>query len=447
MNSLWRKQTKEIAGNAKELDKKPDRITWDVIVIGAGMAGLLTAFYLQERGKKVLVLEADTIASGQTEKTTAKITSQHGIKYSTLIKSVDMETARGYALANQKAIREYARLIKERQIDCQFEWKTSYLYSSREENGLQAEKKAALAVGIDVVSDYQGELPFPVEHVIGFPKQAQFSPLRFLENIAAELHILEHCRVLEIKEHVVFAEKKVFTAEKIVVATHYPIMDMPGYYFLRQHQSRSYVLALSGCEKVDAMYYGVDADGLSFRQAGDYLLLGGASHRTGVHKCNEAYEYLERRAKAYYPDCRVEAKWSAQDCMPHDGIPFIGKYSLFTPNIYVITGLQKWGMSLSMVAAMILRDELCGEENPYSKIFSPQRFHLRAGFSKLMTDVFVSSKGLIMGLCSSKPSCAHMGCELVWNPSEQTWDCPCHGSRYTKEGELIDNPSVKNIEE
>ncbi len=447
MESLWRKQTKEIAGNVRGLNKKPDRITWDVIVIGAGMAGLLTACYLQERGKMVLVLEADTIASGQTERTTAKITSQHGIKYSTLIKSVGTETARGYALTNERAIREYANLVKERNINCDFEWKTSYLYSVSGSDALEAEKKAALAVGIDVVSKSSGELPFPVESILGFPGQAQFSPLKFLKSISQGLYIIEHCRVQEIKEHLVFTERKVFTADKIVVATHYPIMDIPGYYFLRQHQERSYVLALSGCRKVENMYYGVDKHGLSFRQAGEYLLLGGGSHRTGEKKRYCGYTYLEEMARKYYPNCRIEAKWATQDCMPHDGIPFIGKYSIFTPNVYVITGLQKWGMTSSMVAAMILRDELCGEENPYSKVFSPQRLHVKAGFGNFVTDAFVSTKGLIKGALGDKPRCAHMGCELVWNQEEKSWDCPCHGSRFNKEGEVIDNPSVKDIEE
>lgn len=445
MESLWRQQTKEMQGSSKSPGKKYDRITWDVIVIGAGMAGLLTAYYLKEQGKKVLVLEAATIGSGQTERTTAKITSQHGIKYSKLIKTVGLETARGYAMANERAIREYAGLIRGRNIDCDFEWKTSYLYSQKESNELIEEKKAALAVGIDVTTEYEGGLPFEIKQSIGFPRQAQFSPLKFLKNIAGELQILEHSRVVEIKEHVVFTEKKVYTAEKIVVATHYPIMDMPGFYFLRQHQERSYVLALKGCERMDAMYYGVDQDGLSFRQEGEYLLLGGGSHRTG-RKEKGGFAYLEERARQLYPEASVEARWAAQDCMPHDGIPFIGRYSLFTPNIYVITGFQKWGMSMAMVAAQLLRDEICEVENPYRKIFSPQRLWVRASFVHWMEDVFVSAKGIVKGGIGEKPTCAHLGCELVWNEEEKSWDCPCHGSRFGKEGELLDNPAGKNIE-
>lgn len=447
MESVWRKQTKQMTGKEEKSEKKPDRITWDVIVIGAGMAGLLTAFYLQEAGKKVLVLEADKICSGQTERTTAKITSQHGIKYSKLIKSVGTEIARGYAHANEKAIREYEKLIEKRRIDCEFEKRTAYLYSLEEKNALEEERQAALSLGIDVTTEDRAELPFPIRSVIGFPNQAQFSPLKFARNIVGELTILENCRVTEIKEHVVFAERNVFTGEKIVVATHYPIMDVPGFYFLRQHQSRSYVLALSGCKRVEGMYYGVDKEGLSFRQAGDYLLLGGASHRTGENKKGGAYRYLEDMARKYYPEGKVEARWSAQDCMPHDGLPFIGRYSIFSPNIFVITGFQKWGMTLSMIAAMILRDEIIGAENIYAKVFTPQRFHMKAAVPSLLTDVGISVRSLTKAMLTEKPSCAHLGCKLEWNPDEQSWDCPCHGSRYTKEGALLDNPSVNDLEE
>lgn len=445
MESLWRQQTKEIHGSSKRPPQKYDRITWDVIVIGAGIAGLLTAYYLKEQGKKVLVLEAGIVGAGQTERTTAKITSQHGFKYSELIKTVGLENARGYAMANERAIREYAGLIKSRNIACDFEWKTSYLYSQKEDDKLSEEKKAALAVGIDVTTEYGRELPFEVKQIIGFPGQAQFSPLKFLKNIAGELQIIERSPVVEIKEHVVFTEKKVYTGENIVVATHYPIMDMPGFYFLRQHQERSYVLALKGCEKMDAMYYGVDGDGLSFRQAGEYLLLGGGSHRTG-RKGKGGFAYLEERARQLYPEAEVEARWAAQDCMPHDGIPFIGRYSLLTPNIYVITGFQKWGMSTAMVAAQLLRDEICEGENPYRKIFSPQRLWVRAAFSHCMKDVFVSAKGIAKGCIGKKPTCSHLGCELVWNEEEGSWDCPCHGSRFGEEGKLLDNPAGKNIE-
>lgn len=136
--------------------------------------------------------------------------------------------------------------------------------------------------------------------------------------------------------------------------------------------------------------------------------------------------------------------------MPHDGIPFIGKYSVFTPHLYVITGFQKWGMTTSMIAAKILQDELCGRKNPYAGLFSPQRIYFRAGIKNLLIDIYMSVKGLSKGLFHKIFSrehggnCSHMGCELTWNPDEKSWDCPCHGSRFQADGKLLDNPAKRN---
>lgn len=444
MESLWRKQTKGIGAEAGIAYPVPENMHYDVIVVGAGLAGLLTAYYLQEEGKKVLVLEAGTIASGQTERTTAKITSQHGVKYSRLIKTVGKKKARLYVKANEDAIQEYEQFIERHKIACQFKRVPAYLYTTQNEKKLNKEGEAAAALGIDVFFTSETELPFPVEGAIGFPQQAQFSPLEFVKYISAKLEIMEHTMVTKIKGNQVITADSIMTADKIVVATHYPIVNVPGFYFLRQHQERSYVLALLGCPQIEGMYYGIDQGGLSFRQAGDYLLFGGGSHRTGDNKVGGVYDFLRRISKKYYPESEEETCWSAQDCMPHDGIPFIGKYSIFTPNLYVLTGFQKWGMTSSMLAAMILRDEICGIKNPYSRLFSPQRINVRASIVNLLIDIGVSTKGLIKGLYTKKtPRCSHMGCDLVWNPDEKSWECPCHGSRYEEDGSLLDNPSKK----
>ncbi|MBQ9141856.1 MAG: FAD-dependent oxidoreductase [Lachnospiraceae bacterium] len=417
---------------------------YDVIVIGAGMAGLLTAFYLQEQGKRVLVIEASEVASGQTGRTTAKITSQHGLKYSRLIETVGVERARIYARANEAAILEYERLIKARRIECGFERVPAYLYTRENSQILKAEARAAALLGIDAFFTTETELPFEVTGAVCFRQQAQFSALAFVEYIAAELDIQTHTQVKGIQGNKVITKDKEFWANKIVVATHYPIKNVPGFYFLRQHQERSYVLVLSDCEKMKGMYLGIDKDGLSLRQSGELLLLGGSSCRTGDNRIGGAYDRLREAAGQYFPKGVEEAHWAAQDCMPHDGIPFIGRYSLFTPNLYVATGFQKWGMTTSMVAAHILRDEICGVRNPYGELFSPQRFYGKAAWGNLMTDIGVSIKGLWKGVvCRKVPRCSHMGCELVWNPEEESWDCPCHGSRFHSEGSLMDNPAKK----
>ena len=448
MESLWREQTPKLSSKADSNHLTMENVHRDVIVVGAGMAGILIAYYLKERGKNVLVLEADEIASGQTERTTAKITSQHGVKYSTLIETIGAKKARLYAQANEKAVKEYERLIRSKGIECQFQWVPAYLYSMQNKKVLWEEAEAARSLGIDAFFTKETELPFEVTGAVCFQKQASFAPLEFLKEISKDLEIWERVKVMKIRKNRVVTNDMVLTADKIVVATHYPFRNVPGFYFLRQHQERSYVLALSGCAKIEGMYIGIDKNGLSFRQTGDFLLFGGGSHRTGKNRNGGKYDYLREMAKLYYPDSQEVSHWSAQDCMPHDGIPFIGKYSVFTPHLYVATGFQKWGMTSSMVAAMILRDELCGIKNPYSEVFRPQRIHLRAGLGNFRTDVVESAKGLWKGLFHKNgPRCPHMGCELVWNPDEESWDCPCHGSRFEKDGKLLDNPAKTILRE
>ena len=447
MESLWRKQGKECGEqflkNEKILGKS---VHWDVIIVGAGMAGILTAYYLKKQGKSVLILEAAQIASGQTEKTTAKITSQHGLKYEKLIRKLGKERAKLYAKANEEAIVAFEKLIQELNIPCKFEKTEAYLYTCEDEKILGKEMEAAANIGIETVFGKEIELPFEIVAAVGFKNQAQFSPLEFINGIMEELDILENSRVTEIKGNWVISNHGIMTAENIVIATHYPIKNIPGFYFLRQHQERSYAMAFSGCNAIKNMYYGIDKDGLSFRQMDNMLIVSGMSHRTGKKSgCSEdRYVKLHERVKALYPDCKVEAYWSAQDCMPHDGIPFIGRYSFFTSNLYVASGFQKWGMTTSMIAAGILSDQICGKENPYAKLFSPQRFWFRAGIKNFAIDVIESIVNLFLGIFTKK-RCSHMGCKLVWNATEQSWDCPCHGSRFDAKGNLLDNPAQKKL--
>ena len=312
MESLWRKQIKIIEDKqGKESSGMPhsqdrhagvlhagfNHTRRDVIVIGAGMAGILTAYYLKERGKNVLVLEADKIASGQTERTTAKITSQHGLKYSTLINTMGIKKAEMYAKANEEAIREYERLIKNHRISCQFEIVPAYLYTLQNEATLKKEEQAAKRLGIDAFFARETELPFPVAGALCFQNQAQFSPLEFIRYLSSNLEIWEQTKVTAVRGNQVVTNGRVLTADKIVVATHYPFLNIPGFYFLRQHQERSYVLALSGCRKINGMYYGVDKEGLSLRQAGDTLLLGGGycgQRQSGCDKRQGAYSRQNR---------------------------------------------------------------------------------------------------------------------------------------------------------
>lgn len=436
MESIWKK-TVELPPRA---DAQGEYLC-DVAVIGAGMTGILTSYFLRQQGMHVIVLEADRIAAGQTQNTTAKITSQHGLRYSRMIETIGAQKARLYARANEEAIDAYEHIITGNGIDCHFERLPAYLYSTVSEGALEREERAAHQLGLDASVVHETELPFPVAAALRFDRQAQFHPLEFLRSITEGMDIYEHSQIRRVKGHKLLTDHATITADKIVFATHYPIRNVPGFYFLRQHQERSYVLALDGCPALQGMYYSVDEGGLSLRSSGDVLLLGGGAGRTGKQTVGHPYDYLAKTARQYFPDGREIARWSAQDCMPHDGIPFIGKYSRFTGDWYVATGYQKWGMSSSMVAARLLSDLIQGKENPYGAVFTPQRLHW-AGAGNFLKDVGESVKGLTGGLFH-RPRCTHMGCRLHWNPEEQTWDCPCHGSRFNGEGQVLCEPAQR----
>ncbi len=447
MKSLWNKSSQ--ISNRKQLEAD---IRCQNVVIGAGMAGLLIAYLLQQKGREVIVLEAAEIASGQTQNTTAKITSQHGCIYYDMIKNIGFEKAKGYAKANEAAIQLYKDIVTKEGIACHWEELPSFLYSQKETGNDRLKKEAEAAKKLGIKAQYvRGEkidaLPFGVMGTVRFEGQAQFHPLEFIKGIVDKLTIYEHAQVLEVDEHFVITDKHVLVADNVIFATHYPFPIVPGYYFLRQHQSRSYVVAIEGegvPEQLDGMYYGIDKDGLSFRHADGKLLLGGGSHRTGKKKKTgtEGFCFLRKKIKQYYPQAEEATCWAAQDCMPHDGIPFIGYFSMKHDNWYVATGFQKWGMTSAMVSAMIISDLICGKENPYASVFSPQRLHIRAGYKKWFIDVWESMIGLTRGVFVKKERrCKHMGCALEWNEEEESWDCPCHGSRYTRDGKRIDNPA------
>lgn len=476
MKSIWSQSVKFTEREILNRDIKTD-----VAVIGGGLAGILTAYKLREKGVEALVLEAGTVGSGQTKNTTAKITSQHDIIYSALIKKFGYEKARQYADANEAAIDEYRKIIANEGIDCDLEDKAAYLYTNLDVKTIQDETEAAKQLGIDAEFTTETNLPFKVKGAVKFNNQAQFNPLKFLKTVSESVPVYEKTMVKEIKDKVLYTDHGNVTAEHIVMATHYPFINTPGYYFLRMHQERSYVIAVKGANNVEGMYISIDDGGFSFRNYNEYLLVGGGHHRTGENKEGGMYNSLYNFAKSYYPNCEVTNKWSAQDCMTLDGIQYIGKYSEALPNMYVATGFKKWGMTSSVVSAMIISDMICGIENKTAEVFSPQRFKLSASAETLMSEGVHSVKGLGKGFLSFpsvdaeeipaghggivekdgkkagvfkdkdgklhvvNPNCTHLGCQVEWNPDEMSWDCPCHGSRFDIDGNVIDNPAMKNL--
>ena len=445
MHSLWWETCKIQERQTLEKD-----LETQVLVIGGGMAGILTAYQLQKSGKKVLVLEANRIGSGQTGNTTAKITSQHGLCYHGFLKKIGAEKARLYARANQAAIQEYENIIKTEQISCDFEKQSSFVYGKSRAD-LEAEAQAAAFLGLPASLVRENlTLPFPVWGAVKFQNQAQFHPLKFLHALSEHLVIYEHSPVYKVEENTAYTKYGTVKAEQIIFTCHIPFLNFPGAYFARIHQERSYVLALEHGMKTNGMYIGSGEHGFSFRNYGPYLLLGGMGHRTGEDASLPKYQQLRNLAAKWFPKSKELCCWSAQDGITSDGIPYIGPYAKGKQNWYVAAGFQKWGMSTSMVAAMLLRDFILERENPWEAVFSPKRFST-ANLSFLCKEGGHSVKGLTRQLLADfqktgkPPVCPHLGCQLTWNPEEESWDCPCHGSRFDKHGNLLNGPAQTSL--
>lgn len=411
----------------------------DVLIIGGGITGILCAHFLQEQGVDYVLAEGGNICSGITKNTTAKITSQHGLVYHKILKSEGVERASMYLHANQKALETYAKLC--RNIDCDFQRKNSYVYSLDNPGKLEKEAQALEKIGFSPLVEVDTELPIQMAGAIGFEDQAQFHPLKFLAEIAKELKIYEHTFVKELKEKAAVTEYGEITFQKAIFATHFPINNKFGLYFLKLYQHRSHVIALKNAVKLNGMYVDDAKGGLSFRNYGEYLLLGGGGHRTGKRGGN--WQVLREFAEEHYPEAEEAGCWAAQDCMSLDSIPYIGRYSPseHMPDCYVATGFNKWGMTSSMVAAGILTDMVMEKENPYQAAFDPARSIIKP---QLILNVLEALKNL---LTISKRRCPHMGCALKWNAAEHSWDCPCHGSRFSEDGRRLDNPANGDLPE
>lgn len=427
MNSVWADSVRW--HNFPSLD---GNITTDVLIIGGGMVGILCTYMLKKSGVDCALVEAKRICSGVTRNTTAKITLQHGLIYDELIGKFGRNGARLYLQAQKRAMAEYDQLC--RAVDCDYERADSYVYSLDNRRKITREANALKSLGVKAELCESVNLPLEVAGAVRVKNQAQFNPLKFAFSIARELPIYENTKVLGLMKGGAGTEHGTIRCKKIIVATHFPVLNKHGSYFLKLYQHRSYVIALENADLVGAMYVDENERGLSFRNYNGLLLLGGGAHRTGKKGGN--WRELEAFANRNYPKARVVSRWATQDCMSLDGIPYIGQYSKNTPDLYVATGFNKWGMTNSMVAASLLTDLVQGRKNEYAPIFSPSRSMLT---KQLAINAFESVVGL---LTPTAPRCPHLGCALKYNPDEHSWDCPCHGSRFTEDGQLIDNPAT-----
>lgn len=428
--SLWSATVK-----LPEFSHLEENLSTEVLIVGGGIAGILCAYMLAQAGVDYVLVEAKTICSGMTENTTAKLTIQHGLLYHKLIQKFGLEKARMYLEANQDALQEYERLCQD--MDCDFEKKDSFVYSMNKPELLNQEIEAMRKLGLPAQRVYELPLPFQTAGAVMLPEQAQFHPLKFVQGLLKQyrMKIYEHTMVKQIQGTKAYTDYGTITAQKIVIATHFPFINRHGSYFLKMYQNRSYVAAFQNVPDLHGIYVDADERGLSFRNYGNLLFIGGGAHRTGGQ--GGGWMELQTFAQQHYPDAKLEFCWAAQDCMTLDEVPYIGRYSLMTPNLYVATGFNKWGMTTSMAAAKLLTDLILERKSPYEAVFSPSRTMLRR---QLFVNMGEAAKNLA---APTVPRCTHLGCALQWNAAEHSWDCPCHGSRFDEDGNLINNPAVK----
>lgn len=430
MLSVW-----NINRNIKNFEALKGNIKTDVLIIGGGIAGILCALMLDKENIDYVLAEQGRICDKTTANTTAKITYQQGLIYSKVLDEFDLETAQLFLFANREAFDMLCRLCNE--TACDFEYQDSYVYSRNNPKKLEKELTALDKIGYKAELSDCKALPIDTAGAVKFKNQAQFNPLAFIGEVSENLNIFENTKVLDIDGKTVLTDHGKITADNIIITTHFPFINSHGFYFLKMYQHRSYVIACENAADVEGMYVDDCKKGMSFRNYKNLLLIGGGGHRTG--KQGGGWQELSDFACRKYPDSKEKYRWAAQDCMTLDGIPYIGRYSKNTPYLYTASGFNKWGMVNSMLSAMLLTDMIMDRKNQYEEIFSPSRTIMRPQLA------LNSIEAVTNLLTPTTKRCTHLGCALKWNKSEHTWDCPCHGSRFTENGEIIENPAMKEL--
>lgn len=496
MKSYWIDSVKNDNISFEKLNKNVDA---DVCIIGGGLTGLTTAYYLAKTNLKVVLLERDKLCEKTTGNSTAKITSQHGLFYDYLIQSQGKEKAKQYLEANEQAIKNIEKIIQEENINCEFEKQDAYVFARKEEevDKIKKEVEAVKSLGFEAEFEEKLKLPFKTYGGIKFKNQAQFNPCKYangiIRAIVNKVSIYEDTKVIDVKDkgkeyEIITEQGSSIGAKYVVLATHHPIINAPGYYFLKMYQSMSYVIGLEKDEKLfDGMYISSDSPSLSFRtaQKGEkqLLIIAGREHKTGKKiDLDGSYEALERIAQEFYPEGKIAYKWCTEDCISLDKIPYIGEFSVLMPNVYVATGYKKWGITSSNIAANIIKDKILGKENLYENVFTSTRVEPIKNYKEMGNMLKESVDGLIIekiklpkntledigreeggiveiegkkvGIYRNKndkvfvvkPICTHLGCELTWNSQEKTWDCPCHGSRFNYDGKSLYTPSIQDLQ-
>jgi glycine/D-amino acid oxidase-like deaminating enzyme len=451
--SLW------VSTAADELGVAPLPERVDVAVVGAGIAGLTTARLLVAKGLSVAVLDAGPVSAGATGYTTAKVTALQRTVLSEIAKRHGQESASVYAQANRAAVEEVARLVEEDGIECDFERASACTYTtSRSEVAtIDAEFQACVAAGLPARLDASTEMPFGVAAAVWLDDQARFHPRRYCLGLARALTndggtIHENTRALDVKDGreqlTLKTDRGEITCEHVVITTQLPFLDRGGF-FARAHPYRSYAMAvrLRG-EGPRGMYISAESPTRSIRSTGDdWTILGGEGHKVGHDDdTRQRYDALESWAGEHFDVEEIGYRWSAQDYESVDGLPYIGRVLPTSHRVWVATGFRKWGMTNGTVAAMILRDLISGRDNEWAATFDATRLAPGQSLRTLIRENVDVGKRLVADRLTKKgPTCTHLGCRLMWNPAERSWDCPCHGSRFTAEGALLQGPATRDL--
>ena len=461
----------------------------DVVVVGAGMVGLTTAALLHEQGADVVVLEAGFIGQGVTGRTTAKLSSLHGLTYADMEKQHGVDVTQAYAAANETGIRIIAELIERHEIDCDFGRKPNLTFTEEDAqlDSVQAEVEAAQRAGLPAEFIETTDLPFPILGAVRVPDQAEFHPVRYLLGLADALdqdgpRVFERSRVTEVKSGVVTTERgHRVTADRVILATHLPIVDRGGHFALVEpERSHGIGVRLDG-PTPQGMYLSAEKPSISLRShpldGEELFIVGGRSTRMGTGDPAEDFLELARYARERLRATSVEYRWSAHDYMPADGLPLVGALWPFGGGILFATGMRKWGLAMGAAAAQMLAEQSLGKESEWGEAFDPRRLPTPGAIAELAKNGVITARHLIgdrlrrdgagdelgkgegaivdAGLGKAalyrddagrlhelSARCSHLGCLVAWNRAERTWDCPCHGSRFAATGEVIDGPAV-----
>lgn len=465
----------------------------DVAVIGAGIVGITTAFLLKRAGLSVALVEARRAAEQVSGLTTAKITSLHGLIYADLVRNFGEGTAAAYGRSNEAALAKIAGLVSELSIDCSFERSPAYTFCMDAANldAVRGEADTALRLGLPASFVDQLPVPFPFAGAVRLDNQAQFHPRLYLLRLLREIdgggsHVFENTRVTDVQEGQpcrVETRAGTLQAGRVIVATNLPFLDRGGFFALAYPYAHVAMAALVEPESVvEGMFISVEEPTRSVRfhrgPDGPVLIATGAGFKTGHGNPEAAAADLEEWVSRHFRVRAVHSRWSNEDFVSKDRIPFIGRMRSASDALWTATAFGAWGMTGGTLAGMILSDLIRGEPNPWASVYDSTRIAATKGAATFLRENLDVAKewaggrltsgegaaadlgrgeGAVVAAASGKvaayrdeegimhavsATCTHMGCTVVWNGLSKVWDCPCHGSRFDIDGEVVFGPAI-----